>query len=94
MEQAFKMAMKIFLLLVGSVMLVGGGICAVTDAYFAVVSAFRPGGGFGNGFLILLTVVALLIAWAGWWAIKFSGFGQTKRSPKEVEPEVNEEAEK
>lgn len=93
MEQAFKMAMKIFLLLVGSVMLVGGGICAVTDAYFAVVSVFRPGSGFDNGFLILLTVVALLIAWAGWWAIKFSGFGQAMRPRAQAKPEANEESE-
>lgn len=92
MGQAFKMAMKIFLLLAGSVMLVGGGICAVTDAYFAVASKFRPGSGFGIGFPILLAAVASLIAWAGWWAIKFSGIGQSKRSAKEAEPEANGEA--
>jgi hypothetical protein len=87
MKQVFKMAAKIFLLLTGSVMLLGGGICAAMDAFFAIGNGFKSEG----MFLLVLMVIACLIAWAGWMAIKLSGIFHSQTSSNEIESAASNE---
>jgi hypothetical protein len=79
MEQVFKMVMKVFLLLTGIVMLLGGGICAVSNTYLMFAN-YRA-----EPLFLLLLGLSCLIAWAGWAAIKFSGIGQSRNSDKSVD---------
>lgn len=81
MERAFKMAMKIFLLLTGSVMLLGGGICVATNVFFAIPNLFRQ----DVWLYLMLMGISGLIAWAGWGVIKLSGITQPLKSRSEAE---------
>ena len=62
MGQALKRAMKIVLLLTGSVMLLGGGFCVATNLFFAIPSMFQQA---IMLYLVLMSISAL-IAWLGW----------------------------
>lgn len=80
MERVFKMAMKVFLLLIGSVMLFGGGICVATNIFFAIPNLFRQ----DVWLYLMLMGISGLIAWAGWGAIKLSGITQSLKSGSET----------
>jgi hypothetical protein len=87
MAQALKMIFKVFLLLTGGVMLLGGGICAAMDTYFAVTNGFRA----DSGFILMFAVVSALIAWAGWWVIQLSGILKGSRSGSESDTDGEEQ---
>lgn len=80
-KSMFKMAIKILLLLIGSVMLFGGGICVATNIFFALQNVFRQ----GVWLFLMLMSISGLIAWAGWGAIKLSGITQSLKSGNEDE---------
>lgn len=63
MPQAIKMALKVILLLLGSTMLFGGGICVATNIFFAGTGSF-------DSIILLLMTISALVAWAGWWLLK------------------------
>jgi hypothetical protein len=62
------------MLMTGGLMLMGGGICAASNALFMVGNARA------FPMLAMLFLVSCLVAWAGWWVIKISGTAQPKRS--------------
>lgn len=69
------------MLLTGCLMLLGGGVCAVTNAFFSVSNGL---GGYGAVSAVLLAV-SCAAAVAGWFAIKFPGFrfaGQKESAEK------------
>lgn len=57
-----KMIAKGILLFIGSVMLLGGGICVVTDTFFLLTS--------GQIFILIWLGVAALVALVGWGIVK------------------------
>lgn len=81
MGQMFKMIWKVFLLFIGGVMLIGGGICAVTDAFLGLANIFRADGLF---MLVWMTAISCLIAWAGWAAIKASGLISALKTERKI----------
>jgi hypothetical protein len=60
----FKKIMKVFLILLGGQMVLGGGICAVVDAGFLLSG--------GGTMAALFLVISLAVALAGWGLYKFS----------------------
>ena len=61
--QTINIAIKVILLLLGSTMLFGGGICVATNIFFAGTGAF-------DSVILLLLAISVLVAWIGWWLLK------------------------
>ena len=88
MGKIFKMAMKVFLLLTGSAMLFGGGICVATNIFLALPNLFNQ----GVWLYLILMSISGLIAWAGWGAIKMSGIGRPIKTIEEEKSKVGEDS--
>jgi hypothetical protein len=86
---SIRMAMKILLLLTGIMMLLGGGMCAVSNAYVSIASGL---GGYG-GIALMLMAISCLTAWLGWVAIKRSNIKLFRQENAAEETEIPADAE-
>lgn len=77
MLQTLKIALKISLLIIGSIMLLGGCICVTSNIIFALPNLFQQT---IILFLILMGISAL-VAWLGWKIIRFARRDDAQKSP-------------
>ena len=61
MMRILKIFLKIILIITGSMLLLGGGFCMLTNVYFI------------SPLTIFLVPVMALIAWLGWLLLKWAG---------------------
>lgn len=81
-RRAFMMFIKIFLILIGSVMLLGGGICAATNTILGLQNLSLKG---DSSLFLLLFVISVMSALMGCGLIWLSGITKPSKFGKNTE---------
>lgn len=87
---ALKLVLKVILILAGSVMLAGGGLCAASNVFFAV-----PNLGRDISIFVVLFGISVAVAAVGWLLLELAGVGWVRKSRNRNKstPTANDSAE-
>jgi TRAP-type C4-dicarboxylate transport system permease small subunit len=87
MNQILRTLTKALLIFFGALMLLGGGVCVASNAYFTVASLLHPGVAI-LWFLVLMGISGGF-ALTGWKLLQLSGVTRQSKSEQKVTAEIS-----